>query len=166
VDYWSGKGGSMKERYNTFRFFLACAIIFGSGLFCGKASQRCRQTVCCISVLTCCVSIVAWACSYQPIAPNLTRFPIEVRPLKSCVFDQCQRSEISGAWTGNAPNNAMVLLCQFAWLRGLCDLSRFVPAVSLRLSRRQAEGTLGITYLISQLRPSRADRHDKNTPKE
>jgi len=27
------EGGSMKELYNTFRFFLACAIIFGSGYF-------------------------------------------------------------------------------------------------------------------------------------
>jgi len=46
----------------------------------------------------------------------------------------------------------------------LCN--RFVPAVSLRLSRRQAEGTLGITYLISQLRPSQANRHNQNTPAE
>jgi hypothetical protein len=111
-------------------FFSGLRNYFRERLFCGKASQRCRQTVCCISVLTCRVSIVAWACSHQPIAPNLTRFPIEVRPLKSCVFDQCQRSEISGAWTGNPPNNATVLPCQ-SWHRGLCDLSRFVPAVSL-----------------------------------
>jgi hypothetical protein len=26
----------MKELYNTFRFFLACAIIFGSGYFAAK----------------------------------------------------------------------------------------------------------------------------------
>jgi hypothetical protein len=26
----------MKELYNTFRFFLACAIIFGSGYFVAK----------------------------------------------------------------------------------------------------------------------------------
>jgi hypothetical protein len=41
-----------------------------------------------------------------------------------------------------------------------------VPAVSLRLSRRRSEEALGITYLISQLRPLQANRHNQNTPAE
>ena len=30
------KGGSMKELYNTFSFFVACVAIFGSGYFVAK----------------------------------------------------------------------------------------------------------------------------------
>jgi hypothetical protein len=56
------------------QFFCGLRSHFRQRLFCGKASQQCRP-VCCGSVRTCRVSIVAWACSYQPIAANLTRFP-------------------------------------------------------------------------------------------
>ena len=51
-------------------------------------------------------------------------------------------------------------------------LTRALRFVSIRASRfakafaSSGGGTLGITYLISQLRPSQANRHNQNTPAE
>jgi hypothetical protein len=38
------KGGSMKELYNTFSFFVACPAIFGSGYFVARRTlgQECE----------------------------------------------------------------------------------------------------------------------------